>query len=228
MGGNPWKAGKFSLSFCLSLWSEHLGLHRGEINQIIDPISDSSYKDIWVATAKVRTGTIQAERQFLEAEYDEYAASNASGAVFCRSAALIVLHDAFFKYQAKPKLTTHGYFYHEGKNLGFSKVSVSWTAADLIHQFPNDTLSVILDNLSLIVTHKKVGSGVSYCSSVCYHIGLEGQYSGSKEESFLFTTIWHARSSIIGIYNLTSRIVGFEVKPCSKPGNEGKRERKLV
>ncbi|OMO53464.1 hypothetical protein CCACVL1_28618 [Corchorus capsularis] len=133
----------------------------------------------------------EAERQFLEADYDEYAASNASGAAFCRSAALIlmallllrheltvpdsdgdddvstffseaaalaatqvavvlqsgqcrgmqftiasgpamtiifcpysrllvspgsmVLHDAFFKYQAKLKLTTHGYFYHEGK-----------------------------------------------------------------------------------------------------------------
>ncbi|OMO71916.1 hypothetical protein COLO4_27944 [Corchorus olitorius] len=122
---------------------------------------------------------VQAERQFLEAGYDEYAASNASGAAFCRSAALIilkemmtcllfslfscfelldfschattlwlgpsvyysgkgkdrkrqhwlqcrlllfynlgnvgVLHDAFFKYQAKPKLTIHGYFYHKGK-----------------------------------------------------------------------------------------------------------------
>lgn len=32
----------------------------------------------------------EAERQFLDAEYDEYAASNASGAAFCRSAALIV------------------------------------------------------------------------------------------------------------------------------------------
>ena len=32
----------------------------------------------------------EAERHFLEAEYDEYAASNASGAAFCRSAALIV------------------------------------------------------------------------------------------------------------------------------------------
>ena len=34
----------------------------------------------------------EAERQFLDAEYDEYAASNASGAAFCRSAALIVRH----------------------------------------------------------------------------------------------------------------------------------------
>ena len=31
-----------------------------------------------------------AQRHFLEAEYDEYAATNASGAAFCRSAALIV------------------------------------------------------------------------------------------------------------------------------------------
>ncbi|GAY36646.1 hypothetical protein CUMW_023570 [Citrus unshiu] len=32
----------------------------------------------------------EAERQFLEAEYDEYDASNASGSAFCRSAALIL------------------------------------------------------------------------------------------------------------------------------------------
>lgn len=31
-----------------------------------------------------------AQRHFLEAEYDEYAATNASGAAFCRSAVLIV------------------------------------------------------------------------------------------------------------------------------------------
>lgn len=31
-----------------------------------------------------------AERHLLEADYDEYADSNASGAAFCRSAALIV------------------------------------------------------------------------------------------------------------------------------------------
>ncbi|XVF38771.1 hypothetical protein REPUB_Repub20aG0130800 [Reevesia pubescens] len=59
MGGNPWKAGKFALSLRLSLWSEHLGLCKGEINQIIDPISDSSYKDIWVATAKMNTTIYQ-------------------------------------------------------------------------------------------------------------------------------------------------------------------------
>ncbi|KAL4273522.1 hypothetical protein GQ457_13G005710 [Hibiscus cannabinus] len=59
MGGNPWNAGKFTLSLRLSLWSEHLGLQKGEINQIIDPISDSSYKDIWVATAKMNTTIFQ-------------------------------------------------------------------------------------------------------------------------------------------------------------------------
>ncbi|PIA57470.1 hypothetical protein AQUCO_00600301v1 [Aquilegia coerulea] len=32
-----------------------------------------------------------AERHFMEAEYDEYAATNASGAAFCRSAALILM-----------------------------------------------------------------------------------------------------------------------------------------
>jgi hypothetical protein len=33
----------------------------------------------------------EAERHFLEAEYDDYAASNASGAAFCRSVALILM-----------------------------------------------------------------------------------------------------------------------------------------
>lgn len=32
----------------------------------------------------------EAERHFLEAEYDDYAASSASGAAYCRSVALIV------------------------------------------------------------------------------------------------------------------------------------------
>ncbi|KAI3690084.1 hypothetical protein L2E82_48059 [Cichorium intybus] len=55
MGGNPWKAGKFALSLRLSLWSEHLGLHISEINKIADPVIDSTYKDIWMATAKTNT-----------------------------------------------------------------------------------------------------------------------------------------------------------------------------
>ncbi|CAN1281296.1 Phospholipase D zeta 1 [Linum perenne] len=35
MGGKPWKAGKFSLSLRVSLWSEHLGLRGGEANTSI-------------------------------------------------------------------------------------------------------------------------------------------------------------------------------------------------
>ncbi|KAK6930210.1 Phospholipase D-like domain [Dillenia turbinata] len=55
MGGKPWKAGKFTLSLRLSLWSEHLGLRVGEISQIKDPVVDSTYKDIWMVTAKTNT-----------------------------------------------------------------------------------------------------------------------------------------------------------------------------
>lgn len=31
MGGVPWKAGRFSHSLRLSLWSEHLGIRAGEV-----------------------------------------------------------------------------------------------------------------------------------------------------------------------------------------------------
>ncbi|XP_059439509.1 phospholipase D zeta 1-like [Corylus avellana] len=52
MNGEPWQAGKFSYTLRCSLWSEHLGLSAGEINQISDPVTDSTYKDLWLATAK--------------------------------------------------------------------------------------------------------------------------------------------------------------------------------
>ncbi|CAK9145612.1 unnamed protein product [Ilex paraguariensis] len=55
MGGKPWKAGKFALSLRQSLWSEHLGLRGGEISLINDPVVDTTYKDIWMATAKTNT-----------------------------------------------------------------------------------------------------------------------------------------------------------------------------
>ncbi|KAL3508128.1 hypothetical protein ACH5RR_033510 [Cinchona calisaya] len=55
MGGMPWKAGKFASSLRLSLWSEHLGLRTGEVHQITDPVIDSTYKEIWMATAKTNT-----------------------------------------------------------------------------------------------------------------------------------------------------------------------------
>ncbi|OVA02602.1 Phospholipase D/Transphosphatidylase [Macleaya cordata] len=59
MNGKPWKAGKFSFSLRLSLWSEHLGLRDGEISQISDLVVDATYKDIWMATAKTNTGIYQ-------------------------------------------------------------------------------------------------------------------------------------------------------------------------
>lgn len=55
MNGKPWKAGKFSISLRLSLWSEHLGLRAGEISLIRDPVDDATYRDIWMATAKTNT-----------------------------------------------------------------------------------------------------------------------------------------------------------------------------
>lgn len=43
MNGKPWKAGRFSLTLRLSLWSEHLGLQPGEVHIQIHLI-DSSKK----------------------------------------------------------------------------------------------------------------------------------------------------------------------------------------
>ncbi|KAG7013656.1 Phospholipase D zeta 1 [Cucurbita argyrosperma subsp. argyrosperma] len=59
MGEQPWKAGKFCWSLRLSLWSEHLGLRPGQIDQIVDPVADSTYKDTWMATAKTNTAIYQ-------------------------------------------------------------------------------------------------------------------------------------------------------------------------
>ncbi|KAG0496621.1 hypothetical protein HPP92_001312 [Vanilla planifolia] len=62
MSGNSWNAGKFSLSLRLSLWSEHLGLHFDEITLIRDPVAEATYKDIWMATAKV--SSMQSPKDF--------------------------------------------------------------------------------------------------------------------------------------------------------------------
>ncbi|XP_062108661.1 phospholipase D zeta 1 isoform X1 [Humulus lupulus] len=59
MGGKPWRAGKFSSSLRMSLWSEHLGLRAGEIQSIIDPVVDSTYRDIWLSTSKTNTAIYQ-------------------------------------------------------------------------------------------------------------------------------------------------------------------------
>ncbi|CAM0881074.1 unnamed protein product [Alopecurus aequalis] len=59
MDGSHWEAGKFSLSLRLSLWAEHLGLRAGEVSQIMDPVADSTYNNIWMATAKANTAIYQ-------------------------------------------------------------------------------------------------------------------------------------------------------------------------
>lgn len=59
MDGRHWEAGKFSLSLRLSLWAEHLGLHRGEVSHIMDPMDDTTFKNIWMATAKTNTTIYQ-------------------------------------------------------------------------------------------------------------------------------------------------------------------------
>ncbi|KAL5227220.1 hypothetical protein ABZP36_015485 [Zizania latifolia] len=55
MDGRHWEAGKFSLSLRLSLWAEHLGIRPAEVSQIMDPVDDSTYKNIWMATAEANT-----------------------------------------------------------------------------------------------------------------------------------------------------------------------------
>ncbi|KAJ8752473.1 hypothetical protein K2173_004761 [Erythroxylum novogranatense] len=52
MNGEPWKAGKFTFSLREALWSEHLGLKAGEVDRIKDPVVETTYTDLWLATAK--------------------------------------------------------------------------------------------------------------------------------------------------------------------------------
>ncbi|KAL8171808.1 hypothetical protein V2J09_023612 [Rumex salicifolius] len=55
MDGKPWMVGKFTFSLRISLWLEHLGLHAGEISHICDPVADTTYRDLWMETAKANT-----------------------------------------------------------------------------------------------------------------------------------------------------------------------------
>ncbi|XP_039684154.1 transmembrane 9 superfamily member 8 [Medicago truncatula] len=84
-------------------------------------------------------------------------------------------------------------------------------------------VNMILDNLPLVVPIKRVDQD-STVYQLGFHVGLKGQYGGSKEEKFFidnhlaFTVKYH-RDSLTE----SARIVGFEVKPFSvKHEYEGK------
>lgn len=55
MNCEPWKAGKFVHSLRTSLWAEHLGLSQSEMNVVVDPICDTTYSHIWMATSQKNT-----------------------------------------------------------------------------------------------------------------------------------------------------------------------------
>ncbi|XP_022719474.1 phospholipase D zeta 2 isoform X2 [Durio zibethinus] len=59
MNGEPWKAGKFAHSLRCSLWSEHLGLHQGEISKISDPVLEQTYRKLWLETAECNSMIFQ-------------------------------------------------------------------------------------------------------------------------------------------------------------------------
>ncbi|XP_057433449.1 transmembrane 9 superfamily member 8-like [Lotus japonicus] len=76
-------------------------------------------------------------------------------------------------------------------------------------------VNMILDNLPLVVPIKRNDQD-STVYQLGFHVGLKGQYSGSKEEKFFihnhlaFTVKYHR-----DVQTESSRIVGFEVKPFS-------------
>eukprot|EP00249_Psilotum_nudum_P019640 c27353_g1_i1 orf=427-3258(+) len=55
MNYKPWKAGKFAHSLRTCLWAEHLGLHQSEMDLVMDPVSETTYKDIWMMRAQINT-----------------------------------------------------------------------------------------------------------------------------------------------------------------------------
>ena len=54
MDGSPWKAGKFSFSLRLSLWTEHLGLSTEEVI-FIYIIKDNVFKSIYLEFCLFKT-----------------------------------------------------------------------------------------------------------------------------------------------------------------------------
>ncbi|KAE8675417.1 Phospholipase D p2 [Hibiscus syriacus] len=59
MNDEHWKAGKFAHSLRCSLWSEHLGLHPGEISKINDPVSEQTYRKLWLESAESNSKIFQ-------------------------------------------------------------------------------------------------------------------------------------------------------------------------
>ncbi|MBA0598694.1 hypothetical protein Gorai_008444, partial [Gossypium raimondii] len=85
-------------------------------------------------------------------------------------------------------------------------------------------VNMILDNLPLVVPVRRLDQDSSTVYQLGYHVGLKGQYSGSKEEKYFihnhlaFTVKYHRDPQTD-----SARIVGFEVKPYSiKHEYEGK------
>ncbi|XP_059637735.1 transmembrane 9 superfamily member 8-like [Cornus florida] len=77
-------------------------------------------------------------------------------------------------------------------------------------------VNMILDNLPLVVPLQRLDQESSTVYQHGFHVGLKGQYSGSKEEKYFihnhltFTVKFHN-----DIQTDSARIVGFEVKPFS-------------
>ncbi|KAL4269688.1 hypothetical protein GQ457_HM000770 [Hibiscus cannabinus] len=85
-------------------------------------------------------------------------------------------------------------------------------------------INMILDNLPLVVPIRRQYQGTPTVYQLGYHVGLKGQYTGSKEEKYFihnhlaFTVKYHRDPETD-----SARIVGFEVKPYSiKHEYEGK------
>eukprot|EP00124_Ichthyophonus_hoferi_P002946 Ihof_evm1s227 gene=Ihof_evmTU1s227 len=55
MNGQEVLVGRFAKEFRIRLWQEHLGLADEDLDRIDDPICDSTYYGIWMATAKANT-----------------------------------------------------------------------------------------------------------------------------------------------------------------------------
>ncbi|KAJ9167651.1 hypothetical protein P3X46_019266 [Hevea brasiliensis] len=85
-------------------------------------------------------------------------------------------------------------------------------------------VNMILDNLPLVVPRQRLDQESPTVYQLGFHVGLKGQYSGSKEEKYFihnhlaFTVKFHR-----DLQTDSARIVGFEVKPLSvKHEYEGK------